>query len=364
MTPPDGCRTPRSRLTGLELIGLTIAPGLWGGSLEPGAIAWSLHGGGRQLGRVITLLISSHISAEACLVGLVVLSLAGFGILAWRDRQARLRPSAAAAASRAELSRTALQLDGQATSILELVRTYQEAGERYSVTLAQAGKNLPTLATPDEIGIIVKFLLAENAKMQHEASSLRKSLEQSKSQIDKLRTHLAEAQEISMVDPLTSLSNRRRFDDRLARELADAREQGTALSLVLADIDNFKKVNDLFGHTIGDEILKMFARVLEDNVCARDTVARYGGEEFAVILPETEAERARQITERMRSQLEGMQLALNGSGQELGRITASFGIAELSQADDADTLVQRADETLYQAKCAGRNRVAVDDAAA
>ena len=210
----------------------------------------------------------------------------------------------------------------------------------------------------------VKFLLAENAKMQNEASSLKKSLEQSKSQIDKLRAHLAEAQEISMRDPLTSLSNRRRFDDRLARELADAREQGTALSLVLADIDNFKKVNDLFGHTIGDEILKMFARVLQDNVCARDTVARYGGEEFAVILPETEVERARQITERMRSQLEGMQLALNGSGQVIGRITASFGIAELGQGDDADTLVQRADETLYQAKCAGRNRVAVDQAAA
>ena len=200
--------------------------------------------------------------------------------------------------------------------------------------------------------------------MQHEASSLKKSLEQSKSQIDKLRSHLAEAQEISMRDPLTALSNRRRFDDSLARELADAREQGTALSLVLADIDNFKKVNDLFGHTIGDEILKMFARVLQDNVCARDTVARYGGEEFAVILPETEVGRASQITERMRSQLEGMQLALNASGQEIGKITASFGIAELSLGDDADTLVQRADEKLYQAKCAGRNRVAVDQSAA
>jgi len=179
-----------------------------------------------------------------------------------------------------------------------------------------------------------------------------------------LRSHLAEAQEISMRDPLTSLSNRRRFDDSLARELADARQQGTTLSLVLADIDNFKKVNDLFGHTIGDEILKMFARVLQDNVCARDTVYRYGGEEFAVILPETEVENARRITERMRTQLEGMQLAVNDSGQEIGRITASFGIAELSLGDNADTLVQRADAKLYQAKCAGRNRVADDQAAA
>ncbi len=310
------------------------------------------------------LFIPGLISAEACLIGLLVLSLVGFSVLAWRDKLSRPKPAAAAPASAAGLSTTALQLDNQATSILDIVRTYIDAGERYSVSLAQAGRNLPKSASPEEIGIIVKFLLAENAKMQNEASSLKKSLEQSKSQIDKLRSHLAEAQEVSMRDPLTSLSNRRRFDDSLARELADAREHGTPLCLVLADIDNFKKVNDHFGHTIGDEILKMFSRVLKDNVCARDTVARYGGEEFAVILPETEVERALQITERMRTQLEGMRLALNASGQAIGKVTASFGIAELSVGDDADTLVQRADEKLYQAKCAGRNRVAVDQAAA
>ena len=149
-------------------------------------------------GASIELLIPGLISAEACLVGLVVLSLIGFGILAWWDQRARSRPAVAAAASRAKLATTALQLDSQATAVLELVRTYLDAGERYSVTLAQAGKNLPTSASPDEIGIIVKFLLAENAKMQHEAGELKKSLEKSKSQIDNLRAHLAEAQEISM----------------------------------------------------------------------------------------------------------------------------------------------------------------------
>jgi diguanylate cyclase len=321
--------------------------------------------GGLQVGARSKLSIPGLISAEVCLVGLVALSLVGFGILAWRDRRPKHKVSAAAPpAMVARLSTAAVQLDSQATSILEMVHTYIDAGERYSVTLAQAGNNLPKLATTEEVGIIVKFLLAENAKMQNEASTLKKSLEQSKSQIDTLRSHLAEAQEVSMRDPLTSLSNRRRFDDSLAGELTDARRQGTPLCLVLADIDNFKKVNDHFGHTVGDEILKMFARVLKDNVCARDTVARYGGEEFAVILPETGAERAKLITERMRTQLEGMRLALNASGQAIGKVTASFGVAELGAADDTDTLIQRADEKLYQAKCAGRNRVAVDQAAA
>ena len=97
----------------------------------------------------------------------------------------------------------------------------------------------------------------------------------------------------------------------------------------MGDIDNFKKINDQFGHQIGDEILKMFARVLTDNVHTRDTVARYGGEEFAIILPETRLESARQLTERMRSQVEGMELAVSESGREIGKVTASFGIAEL-----------------------------------
>ena len=310
------------------------------------------------------LFISGVTWAEAWLISVIALSFVALGILAWRNRPERAPAATATATPKAEFVATALRLDSEAAAILRLVRTYLDAGERYSVLLAQTGKSLPCSASPDEIGIVVKLLLVENAKMQHEASELKKSLEQSKSQIDKLRSHLAEAQEIGMRDPLTSLSNRRGFDDSLAEELADARTRGAALCLVMVDIDNFKKVNDLFGHQIGDEILKMFARALADNVRACDTVARYGGEEFAIILPETQVDSARQLTERMRSQLEAMQLAVNESRQKIGRITASFGIAELREGDDTAALIQRADAMLYQAKCAGRNRVAAQAAAA
>jgi len=313
--------------------------------------------------RVRALLFSGLISVQAFLAGLVLLGLAGISILAWQERL-RIARAARPAASKPELAAKALQLDREAAAILKLVQAHLEAGERYSVCLAKAGESLPTLASPEEIGIIVKFLLAENAKMQHEAGELKKSLEQSKSQIDRLRASLAEAQEISMRDPLTDLGNRRQFEDSLSRALAEARLGGGALSLVMADIDNFKKVNDLFGHRVGDEILKMFARVLAGNVRETDTVARYGGEEFAIILPRTEVEDARQLTERIRTQLEGMRLALNDSGEEIGRITASFGIAGLASGEDGDALVQRADDKLYQAKCSGRNRVAADHAIA
>ena len=128
-------------------------------------------------------------------------------------------------------------------------------------------------------------------------------------------------------------------------------------------LDRFKAINDTFGHQIGDEILKMFAKLLSSNVKGRDTVARFGGEEFAIILPETELDDADRLTENIRSQLESKELAVNTSGQPIGKITASFGIAQLDERDDADTLVKRADARLYEAKCAGRNRVVVDRAA-
>jgi diguanylate cyclase len=314
------------------------------------------------------LFTSLVISTEAYLIGLVAVSLVGLACLAalaWKERRPkRVKAAANADASKAALAEAALRIETEAAALLELVRTQIDAGERYSISLAQVGERLPRLASPEEVAVVVKFLLAENAKMQQETRDLKGSLEQSRSQIDSLRSNLAEAQEIGMRDPLTSLSNRRRFDDSLARELADARNRGIALSLVMADIDNFKQVNDLFGHRIGDEILKTFARVLIENVRERDTVARYGGEEFAIILPGTEVESALKITERMRSELEGLELAVSASGQEIGRVTASFGIAGLGTGDDVDTLVDRADTRLYQAKCAGRNRVAADRAAA
>ena len=223
--------------------------------------------------------------------------------------------------------------------------------------MAQADKRLPSVATPEEIGIIVKFLIAENARMQHEAADLKTRLQASKAQIEKLHSTLAEAQAMGLRDPLTQLDNRRGFDANLAKAIGQAQALDSALCLVMGDIDNFKKVNDAFGHPIGDEILKIFATVLAETVREAGSVARYGGEEFAVILPGAELEDAKALTEHLRRQLETKKLAVNKSGEEIGTITASFGIAQLSVGEDAQKLVQRADAKLYEAKCAGRNRV-------
>jgi diguanylate cyclase len=126
----------------------------------------------------------------------------------------------------------------------------------------------------------------------------------------------------------------------------------------MCDIDNFKVINDSFGHSVGDEVLKMFASLLADNVRETDTVTRFGGEEFGIILPQTAQESAIGLAERMRRQCESKQLIVRNANQTIGKVTASFGVAQHREGDGPEMLVQRADAKLYEAKCAGRNRVA------
>ena len=297
------------------------------------------------------------IFATAFLFGVIGLGVAGIGALRnwWAaSKSSKLQDRAKT------LETTEIQLDGELAVILRFMRTYVDANDSYSKSLAQAHRNMHSLAKPDQVRALVKFLIAQNEKMQRDTADLQRNLEHSSSQIEKLRWNLAEAQELGLRDPLTSLSNRRCFDVNLAKEIEEAHAHGTAMCLVMGDIDSFKGINDTFGHQIGDEILKMFAKLLSSNVKGRDTVARFGGEEFAIILPETRLADAEHLTESIRSQLEGKELAVNNSGAPIGKITASFGIAQLGERDDADTLVQRADARLYEAKCAGRNRVVID----
>jgi diguanylate cyclase len=322
-----------------------IAAGLWSaGSIQVG--------GGGHLKTAF---------AAAFIFGLIGLGMVIVGALRGRPPASR---SSKIELREKTLKTTEVQLDGELAVILRVMRSYVDANDKYSEALAQAHKNLHALAKPEQVRAMVKFLIAENEKMLRDTEDLRTNLAHSRAQIDKLRWNLAEAQELGLRDPLTSLSNRRCFDINLAKEIDEAHASRSPMCLVMGDLDRFKGINDAFGHQIGDEILKMFAKLLSSNVKGRDTVARFGGEEFAIILPETRLADAERLAESIRSQLEAKQLAVNTSGEPIGTVTASFGIAELGDGDDAGTLVQRADARLYDAKCAGRNRTVIDRPAA
>ncbi len=160
-------------------------------------------------------------------------------------------------------------------------------------------------------------------------------------------------------DELTGLVNRRRFLEALQTELERARLFETSLSVVLADLDDFKRVNDEHGHPAGDHALKTFGGLLQRHLRKVDVAGRLGGEEFAILLPETASEQATLVAERMRGALGGAPLELPGGPQI--SLTASFGVAELGHGQTAEQLLGHADAALYQAKAAGKNRVSLAD---
>jgi two-component system cell cycle response regulator len=179
---------------------------------------------------------------------------------------------------------------------------------------------------------------------------------------DFLRTSLEQSVEQAITDALTGLHNRRYMETHLKRLVAEALQKGRSLSLLVADIDHFKRVNDTHGHDIGDVVLKEFARRLKRSVRGMDLACRLGGEEFVVIMPETDLDRACQVAERIRSHAATETFDIGGTGEPL-RVTASVGVASLERpGDTAEAIFKRADQALYVAKREGRNRVVADAA--
>ena len=136
-----------------------------------------------------------------------------------------------------------------------------------------------------------------------------------------------------------------------------ARERGEPLSMMLFDIDYFKSFNDNYGHLTGDQVLRLVAMTLKQNIKGQDITARYGGEEFAVVLPNTALRQALTVADNIRRAVMSKELKKKSTGEILGRVTISAGVAVLSPRDDADSLIERADACLYAAKRNGRNRV-------
>jgi len=243
--------------------------------------------------------------------------------------------------------------------VLDLINYYLSSSEQTSGVLGQSKDEIRS-ADPKRVVEIIEKVISENLKLQSETKVLMSNLETSRAQIHKVRTELVQTREKSNRDPLTNVGNRRQFDMNLAVEIAKARSSARPLSLVLADLDHFKQVNDTFGHLIGDEVLKYFASMLVKNLKGSDVVTRYGGEEFAIILPNTEASEAATVIEKIRAKFETSKLFVTKNKAPIGHLTASFGIAQFTSHEDAESLIDRADKNLYLAKESGRNRIEAD----
>lgn len=158
---------------------------------------------------------------------------------------------------------------------------------------------------------------------------------------------------LSITDPLTQLFNRLRINQILDQEMARSSRYGGALSVIMIDLDNFKQVNDNYGHLIGDEVLKQTAQLLKSILREHDAIARWGGEEFLIVCPQTPLTQAKQVAEKLRTVIE------NAVFPEVDKVTCSLGVASYTIDDTRDLFVGRADRALYKAKSLGRNQVFV-----
>jgi diguanylate cyclase len=261
-------------------------------------------------------------------------------------------------------ARAARAMDSFGNGIHEVIGTVlgklETAGQQtvaYQNTLSAASGALGNNGTPDDLRALVNGLLAATREMEQRTRSLEGELQKSGEQVKELRSKLDNVRKESLTDPLTNIANRKAFDDAVKQATDAMAQEPEAVTLLLCDIDHFKKFNDSWGHQTGDQVLRLVASCLAENVKGRDTAARYGGEEFAVLLRGTGLDAALKVAEQIRQTVETKKLVKKSTGDVLGTITISIGVAQFAPGEAAEAVIRRADACLYGAKQNGRNLV-------
>ncbi len=204
---------------------------------------------------------------------------------------------------------------------------------------------------------IVAHLIASTKSMHSSMDQMRQQIQESRQEISSLQDRLERATEEALTDPLTGLTNRKGLSKAVEKAVLSADELNSYPCLLMMDIDHFKKINDTFGHLLGDRVIKVVAETLKNQIKGKDTAARYGGEEYCVLLPETELADAVKVAENIRLAIEKTRIKRSSDNFEICRMTISIGVARYQPLESITALFERADNALYQSKNEGRNRV-------
>ncbi len=249
------------------------------------------------------------------------------------------------------------KIEGELTGVMEMLESAAKDTGDYGASLNDVSAALGGDRSEAELRTLVETLVTATKTMEKRSKELEGRLQESKAEVTQLRDNMEQIRTEALTDQLTGLANRRRFDDMMRCSTEDAAKEGAPLTLVLGDIDHFKKFNDTWGHQTGDQVLKLVAQCMRQHVKAPLLPARYGGEEFAMVMPGLEVEDAVKIADLVRRTIEGKELVKKSTGENLGAVTMSFGAALYSPGESVTDLIKRADACLYSAKRAGRNRV-------
>jgi diguanylate cyclase len=204
---------------------------------------------------------------------------------------------------------------------------------------------------------IVDLMILESKALINSGSTLQNRMKISSADLQQLYRELEKSQQEAQTDSLTGLINRRGLEKRFELERIRAKQNNIAFSIIMVDIDHFKRVNDTFGHLVGDSLLRGISQILKNQLRRNDLAARYGGEEFLILLPETDLAGATAVAGKIQKGLSTKEWKLKESGKSMGSITVSMGISVYAMNEPGTDMIKRADQALYMAKNSGRNQI-------
>jgi diguanylate cyclase len=241
-----------------------------------------------------------------------------------------------------------------------LEQAYGKTSE-YGQTLSLCQTRMTQGLSNEQLSLLIGDLSSSTSHMARNSRHLLRELNDSRDEISTLKKQLLEMKKQVKTDSLTALANRKAFFELVGEMESSGDFLRGKHSLLMLDIDHFKKVNDTFGHLFGDKVIKAVAMVLKKHTKGKDIAARFGGEEFIVLLPDTGIEGARVVAENIRQTIEGASIINPNNKQIVSKVTISIGMTELFEGEDLETMIVRADRALYTAKENGRNRVVEAD---
>ncbi|MFT3734310.1 MAG: diguanylate cyclase [Rhodocyclaceae bacterium] len=240
------------------------------------------------------------------------------------------------------------------TELADSTGVYHGKIEQFATRVAAASSLQELSGLVDEVLSETRAIESRTRRSQDELNSLRSTVDQAYREIARLEDELQQASEMVRHDPLTGALNRKGLEEMMAREMARQQRRKSRLCVALLDVDNFKTLNDTYGHSTGDDALKHLAQVIRETLRPQDSCGRYGGEEFVILLPDTKPDDAQVAITRLQRELT-KRFFLHENKKIL--ITFSAGVTELLAGEEAQTSIDRADKAMYRAKRAGKNRV-------
>lgn len=241
--------------------------------------------------------------------------------------------------------------------MIEHLQGWDSSTDQFCNALQQCTEKLNNDPSIGEIKSIIDELTTQATLALNSNKKIHSTLDSLASEISNLREDVDRLGSEAMTDSLTEVANRRGFDFALKEAIEHSKKTDQPCTLLMADLDYFKRINDDFGHQVGDKILRFVANTMKNAIRGGDILARYGGEEFAIILPNTNEAGALRVAENLLSEVSARQLTTGASSKPIGRITMSIGLALYKNNESSESFIERADQCMYHAKHSGRNQV-------